>query len=91
MPVEEFFQSIYVACRSDNSFGAKIRLDKVEEFKRMAESKARVVSNLGGALIKYEYRGAIINFVAPNRLVIKMGRGASLEDAKKLLGELLGG
>lgn len=89
MTVDEFFQSIYIVCKSSNSFGGKLKPDKVEEFKKKAAEKAEKKSEIAGFLVKYEFKGASISFIPPNSVIIIMKDEASQEDVKNLLNELL--
>jgi len=87
--LERYFTRVDVVCQTAATFVAFIREGAQEEVLAKLNAKARPRLKLGGALIKFDYRGHSLTYVAPDRLLIKLQEGGTLSDAKNLLSELL--
>ncbi|RLF06279.1 MAG: hypothetical protein DRK00_02100 [Thermoprotei archaeon] len=83
------FERMDVVCQSSGTYLAIIRPGKTGEVVEKLKSRARLKLKLGTALMKYEYAGASITYVAPNRLVIRLRDSGSLEEVKALLSRLI--
>ncbi len=89
MSVEEFFKRVYPVCVSSNSYGGKLKDEKVEEFKKRMNRVAKKKSSVANFVIKYEFEEASISFIPPNAVIITMKKVASLDEVKELLDKLL--
>ncbi|MEM1567210.1 MAG: hypothetical protein QW448_04490 [Thermofilaceae archaeon] len=90
MGLEDLFSRIEVVCQTAATFVAFIREGAQEEILRRLSSKAKVSLKLGEALVKFDYGGHSLTYVAPDRLLIRLRDSGTLEDAKELLLKLLG-
>lgn len=87
--LDELFEKYDVVCQSAATFLAVIRSGAENEVLRRVGARVEPRLMLGSALVKYEYKGSSLTYVAPNRLIIRLGRPGVLEDAKALLRELV--
>ncbi|RLF00894.1 MAG: hypothetical protein DRJ57_00220 [Thermoprotei archaeon] len=84
------FERIDVVCQTSGTYLAIIRPGRSGEVLEKLRSRARVRLKLGSALMKYEYEGASITYVAPNRLIVRLRDSGTLEEVKALLLKLVG-
>ncbi|MCD6357595.1 MAG: hypothetical protein DRJ96_00970 [Thermoprotei archaeon] len=84
------FERIDVVCQTSGTYLAIIRPGRSGEVLEKLKSRARVRLKLGSALVKYEYGGASITYVAPNRLIVRLRDSGTLEEVKALLLKLVG-
>lgn len=87
----KFIKQVEVVCQSAATFLALIESGAEEEVVKRLEAKAKQTLKIGTALAKYDYHGHSLTYVAPDRLIVRLRGSGTLEDAKALLSELLGG
>jgi len=85
----EYFRDLKVSCKSDGSFSALLRMEKVKEFRRIMESKYKVVSRAGSLLVRYDVGGLSVTYVFPDRVLFRLGPGKEEKDAREFLSRLL--
>lgn len=90
MKLEDFFSRVEVVCQTAATFVAFIREGAQSEVLKRISSKAKVSLKLGEALVKFDYSGHSLTYVAPDRLLIRLRDSGTLEDVKSLLLDLLG-
>ena len=86
--LEEYFERYYTICSSRGSFGAKLKTWRAKEFREALESKTKVISKAGGAIIRFEFDGVECIYVAPDLVIFELGSGKNSEDAKNFLNKL---
>ncbi len=86
---EDFFISLYLICSSRGSYGAKLRVDKSAEFRKILEKKAKILSKAGSAIIRFEFEGAQGLYIAPDTVIVELGASKGENDVKKLLTKLV--
>lgn len=85
----EYFRDLKVSCKSDGSFSAVLRMEKVEEFRRIMESKYKIASQIRGLLVRYDVEGLSVTYVFPDRVLFRLGPGKGEKDAREFLSKLL--
>jgi len=81
---EDFFISLYLICSSRGSYGAKLRVDKSAEFRKILEKKAKILSKAGSAIIRVQGL-----YIAPDTVIVELGASKGENDVKKLLTKLV--
>lgn len=91
MGFDEFFDFIYSICPSKGSFGAKLRSGMAAAFVNLLKRRAKVTSQAGSVVVRFEFDEARGLFIAPDMVIVELGSGKKLDDAKKLLDRLTSG
>ena len=91
MGFDEFFEFIYSICPSKGSFGARLKSGKAAAFVKLLKKRAKVISQAGSAVVRFEFDGARGLFIAPDMVIVELGSGKKLDDAKELLDRLTSG
>ena len=86
---DEFFTQLTMSCKSDGTFSALLRMEKIEEFIRILESKYRVAAKVKTLLIRFDVNGVPLTFMYPNRVVFKLGPGKDKKDAREFLEKIV--
>ena len=86
----KLFERVEVVCQTAATFVAYIRDGLQDEVLAKLNAKAKQTLKLGAALIKFDYKGNSLTYVAPDRLLIRLKDAGTLEDAKAVLQELVG-
>ena len=88
--LNELFERFEVVCKTSGTYLALIRPGKEKAVLTALNEKAKIKLKLGSALVKYDYSGNSLTYVAPNRVIIKLRDSGSLSDAKALMAEIVG-
>lgn len=86
----EFFEKFDVVCQTSGTYLALIKPGKEEEVLATLKRKAKVKLKLGDALVKFDYGGNSLTYVAPNRLIIRLKDAGTLREAESLASEIMG-
>jgi hypothetical protein len=81
-------ERVEVVCQSAATFLALIKKGSEDEVLRRLEAKAKQSIKIGAALVKFDYKGHSLTYVAPDRLIVRLKDSGTLEDAKALLVEI---
>ncbi|MCS7104170.1 MAG: hypothetical protein NZ954_01210 [Thermofilaceae archaeon] len=87
--IDKFFERVDIVCQTAATFLATIRKGYEDEVIKRLSRRARQKLKLGSALMKYDYKGQSLTYVAPDRLIIRLNEAGTLEDAKVILNELM--
>lgn len=88
--VYEFFEKFDVVCQTSGTYLTLIKSGKEGDVLATLRKKAKVKLKLGDALVKFEYEGNSLTYVAPNRLIIRLKEVGTLKDAENLMSEIFG-
>lgn len=85
----EFFEKFDIVCQTSGTYLALIKPGKGEEVLSTLRRKAKVKLKLGDALMKFDYGGNSLTYVAPNRLIIRLKDVGTLREAESLMSEIM--
>ncbi|MEM1508620.1 MAG: hypothetical protein QXY49_01000 [Thermofilaceae archaeon] len=88
--VYEFFEKFDVVCQTSGTYLALIKPSKEKDVLTTLRKKAKVKLKLGDALVKFEYEGNSLTYVAPSKLIIRLKDVGTLKEAERLVSEILG-
>ena len=87
---EEYFKELYVVCKSDNSYGGKLKPDKVKDFKEKLDNVSKRKVDMPGFMAKYVVDDNIkVSIIYPNTVIISAEKDATLDDIELVLVKIL--
>ena len=85
--LEDYVERVRASCATTRSYVVDLKRDKIREVVERISSKCKRLSKPGSALLRYEFRGAIVTVSPRGRLTI--ASGPREEELEEFLEELL--